>query len=307
MFLTPAKIWHSIKSAWKRHNKASLPFYNGETSEHPNHRVIEEVQTPGGLATATNNFHLSNKLRQGGFGPVYKGKLQDGEEIAVKKLSRTRGQGLEEFINEVVVISKLQHGNLVRLLGCCVEGDEKMLIYEYLAKQKLEYPSKSKLLDWRKRCNIIEGIAGGLLYLESLEGVKIKLILTGLLKPCKYAFFRLCLENMPWKNSFSEKISVLVLEIVSERKNSNFYDEEPRYLNIFMQGNLGWAYMQKMNYMMAEVGYRKAQMIDPDCNLGLCLIKQVRYEEAHLILEDVLKGKLSGSDDSKSRKRAQDL
>ncbi|KAH1239916.1 Protein SULFUR DEFICIENCY-INDUCED 1 [Glycine max] len=76
-------------------------------------------------------------------------------------------------------------------------------------------------------------------------------------------------------------------------------------------GNLGWAYMQKMNYMMEEVVYRKVQMIDPDCNkacnLGLCLIRQARYEEAQLILDDVLKGNLPGSDDSKSRKRAQDL
>ncbi|KAK7395359.1 hypothetical protein VNO78_15911 [Psophocarpus tetragonolobus] len=76
-------------------------------------------------------------------------------------------------------------------------------------------------------------------------------------------------------------------------------------------GNLGWAYMQNENYMMAEVVYRKAQMIDPDCNkacnLGLCLIRQCRYEEAQLILEDVLEGKLAGSDDKKSRKRAQDL
>ncbi|MED6180353.1 Protein SULFUR DEFICIENCY-INDUCED 1 [Stylosanthes scabra] len=76
-------------------------------------------------------------------------------------------------------------------------------------------------------------------------------------------------------------------------------------------GNLGWAYMQKMNYIMAEVVYRKAQIIDPDCNkacnLGLCLMKQARYEEAQLMLEDVLDGKLPGSDDGKSRKRAQDL
>ena len=84
------------------------------------------------------------------------------------------------------------------------------------------------------------------------------------------------------------------------------------YFNIvIVQGNLGWAYMQKMNYMMAEVVYRKAQMIDPDCNkaynLGLCLVKQAKYEEAQLILEAVLKGNLPGSDDSKSRKRAQDL
>nr|KYP48871.1 Cysteine-rich receptor-like protein kinase 10 [Cajanus cajan] len=122
------------------------------------------------VATVTNNFHLSNKLGQGGFGPVYKGKLQDGQEIAVKRLSRASGQGLEEFMNEVVVISKLQHRNLVRLFGCCVEGDEKMLIYEYLPNKSLDVfvfdPSKSKLLDWSKRCSIIEGIARGLLYLH---------------------------------------------------------------------------------------------------------------------------------------------
>ncbi|PON51968.1 N-terminal acetyltransferase A, auxiliary subunit [Parasponia andersonii] len=76
-------------------------------------------------------------------------------------------------------------------------------------------------------------------------------------------------------------------------------------------GNLGWAYMQKSNFMMAEVVYRKAQMIDPDsnkaCNLGLCLIKQGRYHDASLVLEDVLQGRLPGSEDFKSRKRAQEL
>ncbi|ONH92967.1 hypothetical protein PRUPE_8G204700 [Prunus persica] len=76
-------------------------------------------------------------------------------------------------------------------------------------------------------------------------------------------------------------------------------------------GNLGWAYMQKGNFMMAEVVYRKAQMIDPDsnkaCNLGLCLIKQGRYEDARLVLEDVLESRLPGSDESRSRKRAEEL
>ncbi|KAJ1377232.1 Tetratricopeptide-like helical domain superfamily [Sesbania bispinosa] len=76
-------------------------------------------------------------------------------------------------------------------------------------------------------------------------------------------------------------------------------------------GNLGWAYMQKTNYMMAEVVFKKAQMIDADsnkaCNLGLCLMRQSRYEEAYFVLEEVLNGKLPGSDEIKCRKRAEEL
>ncbi|XP_061982296.1 protein SULFUR DEFICIENCY-INDUCED 1-like [Populus nigra] len=76
-------------------------------------------------------------------------------------------------------------------------------------------------------------------------------------------------------------------------------------------GNLGWAYMQKGNYSAAEVVYRKAQSIDPDankaCNLGLCLIKQTRYAEAQAVLDDIFRGKLLGSDEPKSRNRAQEL
>ncbi|KAG6692455.1 hypothetical protein I3842_10G114800 [Carya illinoinensis] len=122
------------------------------------------------LASATNNFDQSNKLGQGGFGPVYRGKLPDGQEVAVKRLARTSGQGLEEFMNEVVVISKLQHRNLVRLLGGCVEGEEKMLVYEYMPNKSLDTflfdPVQRELLKWRKRFDIIEGIGRGLLYLH---------------------------------------------------------------------------------------------------------------------------------------------
>uniref|UniRef100_A0A7N2LKL2 non-specific serine/threonine protein kinase n=1 Tax=Quercus lobata TaxID=97700 RepID=A0A7N2LKL2_QUELO len=90
------------------------------------------------LATATNNFDMANKLGQGGFDPVYRGKLHNGQEIVVKRLSRASGQGFEEFMNEVALISKLQHRNLIRLLGCCIEGEEKMLIYEYMPNKSLD-------------------------------------------------------------------------------------------------------------------------------------------------------------------------
>ncbi|KAJ7946193.1 Cysteine rich receptor like kinase, partial [Quillaja saponaria] len=126
---------------------------------------------------ATNNFADVNKLGEGGFGPVYKGKLSDGKEIAVKRLSMRSRQGLEEFKNEVTLIAKLQHRNLVRLLGCCLEGDEKLLVYEYLANTSLDAflfdPKKSQVLDWTKRVNIVNGVARGLLYLHEDSRLKI--------------------------------------------------------------------------------------------------------------------------------------
>ncbi|KAK3441408.1 hypothetical protein EUGRSUZ_B01621 [Eucalyptus grandis] len=122
------------------------------------------------LILATNNFDATNKLGQGGFGPVYKGMLNDGKEIAVKRLSSSSGQGMDEFKNEIILISKLQHRNLVRLMGCCVEGEEKILVYEYLSNKSLDsflFDSKRKAeLNWDARFHIIQGIASGLLYLH---------------------------------------------------------------------------------------------------------------------------------------------
>ncbi|KAL5731133.1 non-specific serine/threonine protein kinase [Ranunculus cassubicifolius] len=123
------------------------------------------------LSVATDDFSLANKLGEGGFGSVYKGELPNGQEIAIKRLSKSSGQGKEEFMNEVLVISRLQHKNLVRLLGCCIEREEKMLIYEYLSNKSLDAflfdPRKTTLLTWRQCFQIIEGIARGIIYLHN--------------------------------------------------------------------------------------------------------------------------------------------
>ncbi|XP_068667833.1 cysteine-rich receptor-like protein kinase 34 [Aristolochia californica] len=122
------------------------------------------------IAAATNNFSSENKIGEGGFGSVYRGKLIDGQEIAAKRLSRSSGQGIEEFKNEVILICELQHRNLVKLLGCCIHGEEKLLIYEFMPNGSLDSllfdQSKRAKLDWSKRVHIVAGIARGLLYLH---------------------------------------------------------------------------------------------------------------------------------------------
>ncbi|KAJ4757749.1 G-type lectin S-receptor-like Serine/Threonine-kinase [Rhynchospora pubera] len=122
------------------------------------------------IAQATDNFSITNVVGQGGFGIVYKGKLPYGQEIAVKRLSGNSSQGLKEFVNEVTLIAKLQHRNLVRLLGCCIHDNERMLIYEFLTNKSLNFfifdAEKRTTLSWRTRLDIVTGIARGLLYLH---------------------------------------------------------------------------------------------------------------------------------------------
>ncbi|KAJ0700270.1 putative protein kinase RLK-Pelle-DLSV family [Helianthus annuus] len=129
------------------------------------------------MKAATNDFSQENKLGVGGFGAVYRGKLEDGHEIAVKRLSKNSGQGDLEFKNEVLLVAKLQHRNLVRLLGFSIEGDERLLIYEYMPNASLDNflfdPTKRMFLDWEKRYNIINGVAKGLLYLHEDSRLKI--------------------------------------------------------------------------------------------------------------------------------------
>ncbi|KAF2310399.1 hypothetical protein GH714_009087 [Hevea brasiliensis] len=129
------------------------------------------------IKSATRNFSCENRLGEGGYGPVYKGKLARGQEIAVKRLSKTSHQGLKEFKNEVKLTAKLQHINLVRLFGFCTERGEKMLIYEYMPNKSLDLylfdPNRRLKLNWEQRIHIIEGIAQGLLYLQEYSNFTI--------------------------------------------------------------------------------------------------------------------------------------
>ncbi|KAH9651185.1 G-type lectin S-receptor-like serine/threonine-protein kinase [Citrus sinensis] len=216
------------------------------------------------ISNATNNFSINNKLGEGGFGPVYKGTLVDGQEIAVKRLSKISDQGLKELKNEVILFSKLQHRNLVKLLGCCIHGEEKLLIYEFMPNKSLDYfifdQTNSKLLDWSKRFHIICGTARGLLYLHQDSRLRIihrdlkasNVLLDHDMNPkiSDFGLARTCGGDKTEGNTnrvvgtygymapeyasdglFSTKsdvfsFGILLLEIVSGKKNRGFYHSD---------------------------------------------------------------------------------
>ncbi|WZZ75931.1 hypothetical protein YC2023_087301 [Brassica napus] len=162
-----------FSAAKKRNNSDSAPQDDGKTKGFKMYQY-GDITTSGShqfnfraIKAATNNFQKSNKLGHGGFGA---GMFQNGTEVAAKRLSKTSGQGEQEFKNEVLLVAKLQHRNLVRLLGFSVERDERILVYEFVPNKSLDYflfdHLKRGQLDWKTRLNIIEGITRGMLYLH---------------------------------------------------------------------------------------------------------------------------------------------
>ncbi|PIA31138.1 hypothetical protein AQUCO_05200024v1 [Aquilegia coerulea] len=217
------------------------------------------------VRTATKKFSDANKLGEGGFGAVYKGRLSDGKEIAVKRLSKNSAQGVLEFKNEVLLLAKLHHKNLVRLFGFCLERDEKLLIYEFVPNASLDQfifdPIKRTHLNWETRYKIIGGIARGLVYLHEDSQLKIihrdlkaaNILLDAEMNPkiADFGMARLFLVDQTHADTkrivgtfgymapeyvmhgqFSTKsdvysFGVLILEIISGRKNNQSeYDDE---------------------------------------------------------------------------------
>ncbi|KAF8026883.1 hypothetical protein BT93_F3393 [Corymbia citriodora subsp. variegata] len=128
------------------------------------------------LKAATDDFNPNNKLGEGGFGPVFKGTLDDGREIAVKQLSVSSHQGKNQFMTEIAIISAVQHRNLVKLYGCCIDADNQLLVYEYLENKSLDqamFGQRSLNLNWATRYDICLGIARGLAYLHEESRLRI--------------------------------------------------------------------------------------------------------------------------------------
>ncbi|XP_038698521.1 putative receptor-like protein kinase At4g00960 isoform X2 [Tripterygium wilfordii] len=263
------------------------------------------------IRIATDNFSAANKLGQGGFGAVYKGKLPDGQLVAVKRLSRHSNQGEVEFKNEVLM-TKLQHRNLVRLLGFCFAGNERLLIYEFVPNSSLDHfifdQTNPTILNWEIRYRIIWGIARGLLYLHEDSRLRIihrdlkasNILLDEEMNPkiSDFGMARLFAMDQIQDNTnrvvgtfgymapeyvlhghFSAKsdvysFGVLVLEIISGRKISHsVYGEEAEDLLTYAWKNWNGGTALKLADSILSVGSRSDEMMR--CiNIGLLCVQE---------------------------------
>jgi serine/threonine protein kinase len=258
------------------------------------------------LVAATKNFHPTHKLGEGGFGPVYKGKLNDGRDIAVKRLSHSSNQGRKEFTNEAKLLARVQHRNVVNLLGYCTHGEEKLLVYEYVSNESLDkllFKSKKRDdLDWKRRYEIICGVARGLLYLHEdshnciihrdIKASNILLDEKWIPKIADFGMARLFPEDQTHVNTrvagtngymapeyvmhghLSVKadvfsFGVLVLELITGHRNSSFD------LNVDAQNLLDWVRLiQPTLYLHIYIAY--SRFLLP--NYNICIIVLLNFQ-----------------------------
>ncbi|KAF3659439.1 putative two-component response regulator ARR12-like [Capsicum annuum] len=219
------------------------------------------------MKEATSNFSFANKLGQGGYGPVYKGKLKNGQEIAVKRLSETSSQGLEEFENEVILTAKLQHINLVKVVGFCIENEVKMLIYEYMPNKSLDYYIYSKdikasniLLDNQMKPKISDfGMAR--IFKEDAVGANTDRIVgtMGYIPP-EYA-----IEGIYSTKSDVFSFGVLLLQIISGKKNTCLHGPDEQ-LNVLEYAFEMWKDGKGMEFMDESL-----DDITSCCKLLICM------------------------------------
>ncbi|EOA20148.1 hypothetical protein CARUB_v10000439mg [Capsella rubella] len=259
----------------------------------------EEISTTNSLQydlktieAATCTFSTRNMLGQGGFGEVFKGVLHDGSEIAVKRLSKESAQGVQEFKNETSLVAKLQHRNLVGVLGFCMEGEEKILVYEFVPNKSLDQflfePGKQGQLDWAKRYKIIVGTARGILYLHHDSPLKIihrdlkasNILLDAEMEPKVADFGMARILRVDQSRADTRRVvgthgyispeylmhgqfsiksdvysfGVLVLEIISGKRNSNFHETDESGKNLVTHAWRHWRNGSPLELVDSELG-----------------------------------------------------
>ncbi|KAJ0983486.1 hypothetical protein J5N97_011741 [Dioscorea zingiberensis] len=258
---------------WRKRRKTRGMLFEVTTSlhDHSNQRVNDlklsqgnDIELPlldlNTIQSATDNFSSANKLGEGGFGPVYKGNLGDGQEIAVKRLANTSVQGLVEFKNEVTLIAKLQHRNLVRIVGCCIEAEERLLVYEDLKPSNIlkDEGMNPKISDF--------GMAR--IFGDEAEGNTRKVVGTyGYMSP-EYAMHGVFSQK---SDVFS--FGVIILEIITGKKNRGVYQAD-NYTNLLDHVWSLWKEGKSLQMVDGSMGYSYTMNEVMRCiNVGLLCVQ----------------------------------